>query len=154
MRISYIAALLTLFGIPVTSASVEVQKIKVLVLDDLSGKPYGNIEVHYVCEDGGTWLPSQSTKTNTDGLAEVPFQCASGVKFKVSTYIEGDKLSECGEMVGQTLQEILEIGVISDPRAAGGIWCPAKISKKMKPVPGEVILFVKKPTWWQVHVAP
>ncbi|MGD0629048.1 MAG: hypothetical protein ABR987_06840 [Terracidiphilus sp.] len=127
--------------------------ITVLVLNDFSGKPYEGIEVDYFCEDGHVWSPSQKTTTNASGLAKIAFPCASDVKFKVSTYIEGDELAECGEMEGQTLQKILETGVISDPRAAGGIWCPARISKRMKPVPGGVIIFLKKPTWWQVHVA-
>lgn len=153
MKTSQIAALMTLFVIFFTGASSGAQRIKVLVLGALNGKPYGGIEIHYTCEDGGTWSPSQKTSTGTNGLAEVPFSCGSGVKFKVWTYIEGDELSECGEMEGQTLQKIFEVGFISDPRAAGGIWCPAKISRKMKPVPGEVILFVKKPTWWQSHIA-
>jgi len=91
----------------VASASLEAQKIKVLVLGALNGKPYGSIEIHYVCEDGGTWSPSQFVTTNNDGLAVVPFTCATGVKFKVGTYIEGDKLSECGEMEGQTIQKSL-----------------------------------------------
>jgi len=48
----------------------------------------------------------------------------------------------------------MQVGVISKPTADGGIWCPAKVSKKLKPIPGQVIIFVKKPTWWQKHVAP
>jgi hypothetical protein len=154
MKISKFPVLMTLLCIFVTNASLEAQKIKVLVLGALNGKPHEGVEVYSLCEDGGSESSARRTKTDANGLAEVPFNCASGVKFKVSTYIEGDKLSECGEMEGRTLQEILEVGIISDPRAAGGIWCPAKISKKMKPVPGEVILFVKRPTWWQAHVAP
>jgi hypothetical protein len=153
MNSSRIAVLITLFVMLFTGTTSRAQKIKVLVLGALNGKPYGGIEIHYTCEDGGTWSPSQTTKTDANGIAEVPFLCASGVKFKVNTYIEGDKLSECGEMEGQTLQTLLKTGFISDPRSAGGIWCPATIGKKMKPVPGEVILFVKKPTWWQSHIA-
>jgi hypothetical protein len=128
-------------------------RVKVLVLDALSGQPHEGIEVFDVCEDGGTFSPSQKTKTDASGIASVTPSCPSDVKVRVSTYIEGDKLSECGAMEGQILQKILEVGIVSDPRAAGGIWCPATISKKIKPVPGQVILLVKKPTWWQVHVA-
>jgi hypothetical protein len=146
MKASQIVALLMLVGV---LASSEAQKISVLVLDDVTGKPYQGIEIHYGCEDGGTWSPSRTRKTDINGLAEVSYPCASGVLFKVWTYIPGEKLAECGELTGQTLQKLLEVGVISDPRADGGIWCPAKISKKMKPVPGQVTLFLKKPTWWQ-----
>jgi hypothetical protein len=153
MKISQIAVLITLLGISVISASVEAQKIKVLVLDDLSGKPYEGIEVTYTC-DGHMWVPSQKTKTDASGLAEVKYACAAGEKFFIGTYIKGDRLAECGELEAQALQKILEVGVISNPKSAGGIWCPAKVSKKVKPVPGEVILFVKKPTWRQIYIAP
>ena len=153
MKVSKLFLFMMLFCVFLTSASVAAQKIKVLVLGAVNGKPYEGIEIYSLCDDGGSGTSTLKTKTDVNGLAEIPFRCASGVKFKVSTYIEGDKLSECGEMEGQTLQKILEVGFISDPRGAGGIWCPAKISKKLKPVPGEVILFVKKPTWWQSHVA-
>ena len=37
--------------------------------------------------------------------------------------------------------------------AAGNIWCPNKVSKILKTAPGLVVIFVKKPTWWQPHVA-
>lgn len=136
------------------SMSVDAQKIKVWVLDASDGRSYGDIEIRSFCEEGGTSSPAQSMKTNAYGLAEVPFTCASGTKLKVSTHIEGDKLSECGEMEGQTLEQLLKVGYISDPRAAGGIWCSAKVSKKMRPVPGAVVLFVKNPRWSPAHVVP
>jgi hypothetical protein len=151
MKVSQILVLITLFS---TLISSDAQKIDVLVLDNATGKPYQGIEIHYGCEDGGVWSPSRTTKTDINGLAEVPYPCTSGVLFRVWTYIPGEKLAECGELTGQTLQKLLEVGVISNPRADGGIWCPVKVSKKMKPVPGQVTLFLKKPTWWQTHVAP
>ena len=36
---------------------------------------------------------------------------------------------------------------------SGGIWCPARVSKTLKSVPGQITVFVKKPTWWQSHGA-
>jgi hypothetical protein len=51
------------------------------------------------------------------------------------------------------LNDVVSAGFLSKPDAAGGIWCPTKISRTLKPVPGQVIMFVKKPTWWQSHVA-
>jgi len=153
MRFTKVAAVVALSCIVAACASMEAQKIKVRVLGALNGKPYEGIEIYSLCEDSGSYSSTQRTKTDANGLAEILFSCEKGMKFKVSTYLEGDKLSECGEMEGQTLQELLEVGFISDPRAAGGIWCPAKISRRMKPIPGEIILFVKRPTWWQSHVA-
>ena len=64
------------------------------------------------------------------------------------------KVEECGSLEPQTIEQILDVGVISKPTAAGGIWCPARISEKLKLLPGQVIIFAKKPTWWQKHVAP
>jgi hypothetical protein len=50
--------------------------------------------------------------------------------------------------------QILNVGVISKPTAADRIWYPAKFSKKLKPISGQVIIFAKKPTWCQKYVAP
>jgi hypothetical protein len=58
---------------------------------------------------------------------------------------------ECGSVAVLTLKEILSVGVINPPDGAGQMVCPTKISKKLKPVPGQVILFIKKPSWMQSH---
>ena len=59
---------------------------------------------------------------------------------------------ECGGEVDTTFKEIVTVGVISPPDAAGEMQCPTKISRKLKPVPGQVIIFIKKPNWFQPHV--
>jgi hypothetical protein len=61
--------------------------------------------------------------------------------------------TQCGGVEPLTLQQISSTGNLSNPSSDGNIWCPTKISQKLKPVPGQVTIFIKKPTWYQVHVA-
>jgi len=64
-----------------------------------------------------------------------------------------NKKEQCGSDARTTLNEVRAVGFLSDPSSDDGIWCPAKVRKTLKPVPGQVTIFVKKPTWWQSHVA-
>ena len=56
---------------------------------------------------------------------------------------------QCGELQAVTLKEISEIGIVGPPDGEGEMHCPTKISRKLKPVPGQVIIFIKKPSWWR-----
>ena len=126
-------------------------RVRVLVLDGLNGKPQAGVNVYYLCDE----IPhSTNTYEVTDktGTADVPFSCQSGNKIVLGAEPKIGK-EGCGGGVAATLDEIRSVGVISRPDSAGGIWCPTKISRKLTPVPGQVTLFVKKPTWWQSHVA-
>ena len=126
-------------------------RVRVLVLDALDGKPQAGVHIDYLCDE----IPhSTSTYEITDntGVAFVPFSCHAGNKIELDAVPKIGK-EGCGGGVAATLQEIESVGVISAPDSAGGIWCPTKISGKLTPVPGQVTLFVKKPTWWQSHVA-
>jgi hypothetical protein len=38
--------------------------------------------------------------------------------------------------------DVVSVGFVSKPDSAGGIWCPTKVSRTLKPVPGQVIMFV------------
>jgi hypothetical protein len=133
----------------------RAETFKVRVLGALDGKPYNDIPILYYCD-----LPWKRTVTDSNGFAVIPYECKDGKQIKISTFIANGetiwagKVEECGDLEPQTIEQILGVGVISKPTAAGGIWCPTKVSKKMKPIPGQVIIFVKKPTWWQSHVAP
>jgi hypothetical protein len=64
-----------------------------------------------------------------------------------------NKKEQCGGDAGMTFNDVASGGFVSKPDSAGGIWCPTKVSRTLKPVPGQVTIFVKKPTWWQSHVA-
>jgi hypothetical protein len=89
--------------------------------------------------------------TNSDGIAKLANPCIAEEDIEISVY-PPNKKEQCG--VGPiTLKEILSVGAVAQPDAAGGIWCPTKVSRTFKPVPGQVIMFVKKPTWWQSHFA-
>ncbi len=122
-----------------------------LVLDALNGKPQAGVHVYYLCDE----IPHSTNTyeiTGKTGTADVPFTCQPGDKIEFAAVPKIGK-EDCGGGVAATLQEIKSVGVISLPDSAGGIWCPTKISRKLMPVPGQVTLFVKKPTWWQSHVA-
>ena len=129
----------------------DLPRVRVLVLDALDGKPQAGVDIDYLCDE----IPhSTTTKEITDktGTAEVPFSCRPGNKIELVA-VPNNRKEGCGGGVAATLHEIQSVGVISEPGSDGGIWCPSKISRKLKAVPGQVILFVKKPTWWQSHVA-
>lgn len=138
---------------------VMAQDIKVLVLDALNGKPQPNVEIAYFC----TGLPRKTPPnpattspyraiTNSVGLALLTYPCGGGEQIEISVY-PPDKKEQCGDDVKTSLKDVISMGFISNPSAAGGIWCPTKVSKTLKSVPGQITVFVKKPTWWQSHVA-
>jgi hypothetical protein len=139
-----VTAVLSSFG------SSDPAKIRVVVLDALDGKPQVGVEVEYLCDE----IPHSVKYQTTDktGTAEVPFTCSPGKKIELEA-VPHDRKEGCGSGVDATLEEIQSTGVIGKPDSAGGIWCPTKISRKLTTVPGQVTLFVKKPTWWQSHVA-
>jgi hypothetical protein len=124
----------------------------VLVLDALNGKPQAGARVYQVCLGAGVGSnPSNSPATNSEGFADVHSFCENNQSIRIRLIPPKPK-EQCGELDPLTFEEISS-GVVSKPDAAGGIWCPTKISKKLKPVPGVVVIFVKKPTWWQRHIA-
>ena len=130
---------------------VMAQDLHVLVLDALNGKPQANVKVDYFCAGPPLNSASRFAVTNSEGLAEISNFCSDQQDIYISVDPPGKK-EQCG--VGPiTLKEIQSLGAVAHPDAAGGIWCPTKVSKHLKPVPGQVIMFVKKPTWWQSHIA-
>jgi hypothetical protein len=129
----------------------NTRSFKVLVLDALDGKPQAGVTVFYLCDE----IPhaiNTSVITDKAGIAEVPYSCASGSRIELSA-VPADHKEGCGGGVSATMEDIESAGVINRPDSDGGIWCPTKISRKVTPVPGQVTLFVKKPSWWQSHVA-
>lgn len=149
-RALVIAAVLFLVGI-FDANGIQAQEVKVLVLDALSGKPEAGAEVQYLC--AGTrenYGQSAPVVTNADGYVQVKITCSD--KDKVELWVlPREPKEECGELSPLSLNEILSSGVLADPTSNGNIWCPKKASKKLKAIPGQIILFVKKPTWIQSH---
>jgi hypothetical protein len=126
------------------------QNVKVLVLDALSGKPQSGVEVHYFCQSGAhNFLPEDSDITNSEGLAIVSYPCKEDQKIEFS--VTALPKEECGGLDTVTFKEISSVGIISAPDGEGQMQCPTKISRKLKPISGQVIIFVKKPSWWQSH---
>ena len=130
--------------------SLAAQSFKVLVLDALSGKPQSGVMVHYFCQSAvHNFLPTDSDITNPDGIAIVDYMCRPDQHMEMDvTALPKD---QCGEMPSLTFNEISSAGIIVAPDGDGEMQCPTKVSRKLKPIPGEVILFIKKPNWWQYH---
>lgn len=127
------------------------QDIQVLVLDALNGKPQANVQVEYFCTRPQHNSAYKKALTSNAGSAKFSNPCSAEEEIEISISPPDNK-EQCG--VGPvTLKEILSVGVITHPDADGGIWCPTKVSRTLKPVPGQVVMFLKKPTWWQSHVA-
>jgi len=127
------------------------QEIKVLVLDASSGKPQPGVEIQYYCAGRTRNSPNSApVLTHSDGLAKVPITCSETQKMDLRA-LPPDPKEQCGELPLLTLQEITSSGVVANPGADGNIWCSDKVSRKMKAAPGQITLFVKKPTWFQSH---
>lgn len=133
-------------------AKAQAPEIKVLVLDALNGKPQADVEVEYFCAGPPLNSAEKRVRTNHEGRAGISILCNDKQKIEISVFPSGKK-EQCGGDTGMTANEVALTGFISKPDSAGNIWCPTKVSKKLNPVPGQVTIFVKKPTWWQAHVA-
>lgn len=131
---------------------VMAQDLKVLVLDALNGKPQANVEVESLCAGLPRNFSGKSALTNNKGIATIPYVCNDKQRIEILVY-PPNKKEQCGDDVNTNLGDVISLGFISNPSAAGGIWCPTKVSKTLKAVPGQITVFVKKPTWWQSHVA-
>jgi len=130
---------------------LAAQDVRVLVLDALSGKPEANVKVDYLCTRPQLNRPGKGALTNSEGLATLTNPCHKDEEIEIAIYPPGKK-EQCG--VGPvTLAQILSVGAVAKPDADGGLWCPTKVSRRIKPLPGQVVMFVKRPTWWQSHVA-
>jgi hypothetical protein len=137
----------------VLTTRLEAQSVRVVVLDALSGKPQSQVKVEYFCSGNlKNDFPIRWAFTDATGAVEIPFQCTGDKRLELFV-IPADRKEQCGGDLVVGFDEIFSTGIISDPTADGGIWCPTRVSKKLKPLPGQVIMFVKKPTWWQSHVA-
>ena len=148
MQTLLIAAFLCL-----SSISAEVQNFKVLVLDALSGKPQSKMQVDYFCQDLTRHHNSEIEEDDTDdeGIVVIPYRC-KGEDPRIAIDVTGLPKEQCGvSAVVAGFEEISLIGIISAPDAAGEMQCLTKISRKRKPVPGQIIIFVKKPSWVQSH---
>ena len=133
------------------SLSPSAQNFKVLVLDAVSGKTQSNMQVDYSCQDSRRNYPPEEDDTDSEGIVIIPYTC-KGEDPRIVIDVTGLPKEHCGSSaVVATFEEISSKGIISPPDAVGEMHCTTKISRKLKPVPGQVIIFVKKPSWWQSH---
>ena len=137
-----------------TDGSLTAQRLvfNVLVLDALDGKPQANVKVEPLCLGLPLNFSEKAAFTNDMGIATVLYACGENQKIEIAVF-PPNKKEQCGGDAGMTFGDVVSAGFLSRPDSDGGIWCPTKVSKKLKPVPGQAIIFVNKPTWWQSHVA-
>jgi hypothetical protein len=152
MRTSQCWRLVVVAYLLVCGRGMASQDLKVLVLDALDGKPQGNVKVEPLCAGPPRNFPGKSAVTNDEGIATIEYACNEKQVIEIEVF-PPNKKEQCGGDAGMAFNEIESVGFISKPDSDGGIWCPTKVSRTLKPVPGQVIVFVKKPTWYQSHVA-
>jgi hypothetical protein len=151
MRLFQSLCLFAIAGVLAPQNLDTAQDLRVLVLDALSGKPQANVKVEYFCAGPPLNSAARMAITNDEGFAKISNFCGDKQEIEIAVYPPNRK-EQCG--VGPvTLKEILSVGFVAKPDAAGGIGCPTKVSRTLRPVPGQVTMFVKKPTWWQSHFA-
>lgn len=132
------------------AADLEAQSFKVLVLDAVSGKPQENMQVHFYCQDSRRNYSVEEDDTDSEGVVIIPYRC-KGEDPEIAIFVTGLPREQCGGDGADTYERISSKGIISAPDAAGEMHCTTRVSRKLKPVPGQVIIFVKKPSWWQSH---
>jgi hypothetical protein len=153
MRPSGVVVALLLVGtLPAPPKATGQDDLKVLVLDALDGKPQANVKVEPLCAGPPSNESGKSAFTSDKGIAIISYACSANQAIEIEVF-PPNKKEQCGDDVHTNLNDVTSRGFISDPSAAGGIWCPTKVRRTLKPVPGQVTIFVKKPTWWQSHVA-
>jgi hypothetical protein len=126
------------------------QSVRVLVLDALSGKPQRGVTVYSFCQsDTHNFLPPDEDVTKSDGIAIVSYPCKEDQK--IEFFVTALPKEECGDLDARSFRKISEVGIISPPDGVGEMHCSTKISRKLKPIPGQVLIFIKKPNWVQSH---
>src|SRR5579863_1916268 len=146
-----IAVLIPLLTGLVIAGNLEAQSFRVLVLDAVSGKPQKQMQVLYACEDRHRNYPPDEDDTDSGGIVVIADKC-KGEDPKIAIGVTGLPKEQCGaSFVVASFEEISSQGIVSAPDAAGEMQCTTKISRNLKPIPGQVVIFVKKPSWWQSH---
>jgi hypothetical protein len=140
-----------LFATPET-LSGQTPTFHVLVLDALDGKPQTNVEIEPLCAGLPRNFWEETALTNDKGIATISYACGEKQEIEIAVF-PPNKKEQCGGDAVMTFNDVASMGFLSKPDSDGGIWCPTKGSKKLKPVPGQAIIFVKKPTWYQSHFA-
>lgn len=152
MYARFIFSVVILANLLAVSLAAQTPTFHVLVLDALNGKPQANVKVEPFCVGLPRNFPGKTAFTNDKGIATISNVCDEKQVIEIAVF-PPNKKEQCGGDAGMTFNDVVSAGLLSKPDSAGGIWCPTRASKKLKPVPGQATIFVKKPTWWQSHVA-
>lgn len=130
------------------TTAASAQEVRVLVLDALNGKPQSGAKVYSQCEGALHTSEVDLDVTDATGSAIIEWHCAEDERLILWSIAPPKE--QCGDPDSLTVRRIASVGYVARPDGLG-MSCPTKIGRRLKPVPGQVILFIKKPTWWQAH---
>jgi hypothetical protein len=144
-------ALLFLAVSPNIGIAQAGQKIMVKLVDGRNGRTLRDQSVAIWLAEKAIGMPNQSVRTNTEGIAFVlvPVQQTSFV-------IAGESLVDCRMHVrygkaamdeAKTYTE--EVYVFADVLAHGAVGANKCGKATAQPTPGQLVLFVRPPHWWE-----
>ena len=145
------AALLFVFAFPYFGTAQTSQQIAVKLVDGRNGRALKDQAVAIWLADKNYGMPNQTVRTNTDGIAFVPIP-AQQTPFVVA----GESLVDCRMRVrygkvatdeANTYKE--EVYRFADVQAHGAVGANKCGKATAQPIPGQLVLFVRPPHWWE-----
>jgi hypothetical protein len=141
-------ALLFLAVFPNVGTAQKSQHIAVKLVDSRNGRALKDQAVTIWLGEKSVGMPNQTLRTNADGVAfvSIPTQQTSFVAL-------GESLVDCrmrvryGKVVeGGTTEWAYRFADILAHGAVGGNKCGKATAQ---PIPGQLVLFVRPPHWWE-----
>jgi hypothetical protein len=144
-------ALLFLAVFPNVGTAQTAQEIMVKLVDGRNGRTLKNQSVEIWLAEKSLGMPTKTVRTNTEGIASVliPTQQTSFV-------IVGESLVDCRMRVryGKAAMDEAnkykeEVYRFADVLAHGAVGANKCGKATARPIPGQLVLFVRPPRWWE-----
>ena len=127
---------------------VTAQQIAVKLVDGRNGRALKDQAVTIWLAEKAVGMPSQTIRTNADGIALVPIPIQQS-----SFVIGGESLVDCRMRVryGKVVDEGTTKWVyrFADVLAHGAVGANKCGKATAQPIPGQLVLFVRPPHWWE-----
>ncbi len=128
----------------------SAQQIAVKLVDGRNGRALKDQAVVIWLGEKPVGMPGQTIRTNADGIAFVPIQIQQD-----AFVAAGESLVDCrmrirhGKVVdeGETYKE--EVYRFADVLAHGAVGANKCGKATAQPIPGQLVLFVRPPHWWE-----
>jgi hypothetical protein len=107
------------------------------------------VRIELLCVGEPSNFRGKPAVTDDKGLAAISYTCNDEQTFSILVSPPNRK-EQCGDDAEMSFKVAVSVGIVSSPLSdgeMGGLGCPTRVSKNLKPIPGQVIMFVKKPTW-------